>query len=239
MVTQSHPAVAALDEQAALIAIRVQRQAVRRSMIALLCMITGAIVAVWASSWWSQRLSPEEQSALGRWVAIDTLSRTSPKGTSSLTCYRELKLLAGHEVQMRVWAQGDPKQVEMIPLFGGRGYLLPLEAVRTDTLTMVPYPAVLPSSIDSTSAAPVNATGRWTIKDGRIEIEWNLDNSPLERIRKKYSEVVRGVQTIYISKKASGDLTQDQDGRLTIHWDTKPSRASRYIHPPQAWTRQK
>lgn len=147
--------------------------------------------------------------------------------------------MAGHEVQMRVWAQGDPKQVEMIPLFGGRGCLLPLEAVRTDTLTMVPYPAVLPSSIDLNSAAPVNATGRWTIKDGRIEIEWDLDNSPLERIRKKYREVVRGVQTIYISKKASGDVIQGQNGQLTINWASNPNRSTVYTHPSQVWTRQK
>jgi len=196
------------------------------------------MAAIGGMAWWDDRLAPEEQSLLGRWVAIDTLSSSTSTGTSSLTCYRELSLLPGHEVQLRIWAQGDPERVEMVPFLGGRGYLHPQEATASASLSAIPHPAALPDSIVSTAAAPVNAAGRWTIKDGRIEIEWNLDNSPLQRIRKKYNEIVHRTQVIYTSRKAGGLVTRDRDDQMAINWFSSPSRVTRYTPPPQVWSRQ-
>ena len=238
MAAHSFPAIAISDEHAAREASPVRQQSQCWPVISLFTFLACIMAAIGGMAWWDGGLSPEEQSLLGRWVAIDTLSSSTSKGTSSLTCHRELSLLPGHEVQLRIWAQGDPERVEMVPFLGGRGYLHPQEATASASLPAIPHPAALPDSIVSTAAAPVNAAGRWTIKDGRIEIEWNLDNSLVQRIRKKYDEIVLRTQVIYTSRKAGGLVTRDRDDQMTINWFSSPSRATRYTHPPQVWSRQ-
>lgn len=239
MATHCFPAIAIPDEQHVRGTSPIRRQSRRWSIIAFTTFIACIAAAIGGMAWWDEHLSKEEQSILGRWGSIDTMSHTSPQGTSSLTCYRELKFLPGHEVQLRVWTQGDPKRVEMVPFLGGRGYLYPQEAGSKDSRTTPQLPAVLSESLDLSSVAQVNATGQWSIKNGQIEIEWNLDNTLFKKISAKYNEIIHRTQIIYTSKKARGSVTQDRDDQLTINWLTSPSRATHYTHPSQVWTRQR
>ncbi len=238
MAVQSFPSETTPDDNSLHEAGLARKRSHRWAVISFFIFLACIVAAIGGMAWWVDGLSLEEQSLLGRWVAIDTLSSTTSKGTSSLTCYRELSLLPGHDVKLRIWAQGDPERVEMVPFLGGRGYLHPQEATASASLSAIPLPMALPDSIVSTSAAPVNASGRWTIKDGRIEIEWDLDNSLLQRIRKKYDEIVHRTQVLYTSKKAGGLVTRDRDDQMAINWFSSPSRATRNTPPPQVWSRQ-
>lgn len=238
MEARSHPVVAALDGHDVREDILVRRPSRRWPAITLFMFIACVVAAIGEMAWWDNYLSTEEQSVLGCWVSIDTSSYTFPNGTSSLTCNRELKFLPGHEVRLRVWVQGDPKRVEMVPFLGGRGYLYPQVAKSSDSLSAMPHPAVLPDSVLSASIAPVNASGQWAVKNGRIEIEWNVGNSLFQTIHKKYDEIVHNTGTLSISKNANGVVTQNQDDKLTINWTSNSTRLGGYVSPPQVWSRQ-
>ena len=137
-----------------------QQQPQRWRTKTFLIVFAAIVTAIWGSVWWSNLLSSEERACLGRWVAIDTATDKLPNGSSSLTFYRELHFLSGHEVHLRVWAEGDPERVKMVPAFGGRACVYPLMGDSSRIITTTPHPAVSPDSVVNVLPPAVNVKGQ-------------------------------------------------------------------------------
>jgi len=186
---------------------------------------------------WSARLTPEEQMYAGRWVSIDSSSVTYPNGTTISTLLRELELMPGHEVRINIWLLGTETDVRRIFMFSARGALFPQGIRGPNSVIVTPHPAILPDSVVKSSPS-TEATGRWRIENGRVEIKWDLNISPIEQIHETYSRYTRTGMTIRTNTEANGTVTCNRDNQLTIQWIWKSSAINGYTPPPQVWSRQ-
>ncbi|RLS41566.1 MAG: hypothetical protein DWH81_05845 [Planctomycetota bacterium] len=70
-----------------------------------LIVFAAIMTAIWGSVWWSSLLSSEEESYLGRWVAIESEKRNVPKEETLSTLIREMEFKPDHEVRLRLWTK--------------------------------------------------------------------------------------------------------------------------------------
>ncbi len=189
--------------------------------------------AAYLLTWWSNRLSPEEASFVGKWGAIESTSFPSPLGIPNEVCSRELELIPNREVRLKVWMSGQVPFATPL-LLTAPSALAPRRVIPPQSSTANPPPVKTP---DSAKCPPqAEATGRWRVSNGQIHIDWDSKKSVFERLRNQISRYVSKVIVVSLSPfEHAGQVVRDAD-QLTINWKSRSAHFP--APPPQIWSLQ-